>query len=515
MRGGATVGLDFGTGSARAVLIELGTGGAVGEHTALYRTGVMDAASAPAMHLAPRSAIQDPADFLHAARELLQWAAQAAAELGLEIAAIGVSATSCTVLPTLRDGTPLLHTAPFAGRPHAYAKLWKHHAADGYARRITAARPDFLQRYDNQTSAEWSLAKAWQTMEEDPQLWAATERWIDAGDWIVWQLSGGEMRSASHAGCKNHWQPDHGGYPTVGSLEAIQPGLGSWLDRLGPPVAVGTLAGPLTRQWQAATGIPSTARVAVAMVDAEAAVPGSDVTTPGVLVAAVGTSTCHLSLSARPHQVPGIESMAYGAAVGGLYDYCTGQPATGDMLAWLAGLLTRYSQSTTADVFNALIGELDSTTGPGPLSIMDWWSGCRTPLGRPDLGGLIGNITTTTTPGDIYRAMLEAAAMGMRCALDLHRRVGPIHEIRVTGGLARFPAIMQLYADIIGQPVRANTTVLGSARGVAVTAAAGAGHAVPAGIGYRDYEPRGSERYAARYDQYIAHVDQASALPLR
>ncbi len=510
MTGVVSVGLDFGTGSARAVLIDLATGGSVGEHTVPYRTGVLDEATAPALRLAPRSALQDPADFIHAAADLLGWAAQAAIGLGYDIRTIGISATSCTVLPALRDGTPLLHTPAFRGRPHAYAKLWKHHAAAGYARRIDAARPAFLRRYDNRTSPEWSLAKAWQTMAEDPRLWDATERWLDVGDWLVWQLTGEEVRSASHAGCKNHWQPDEGGYPAAGSLEAIQPGLGSWLDRLAPPMPVGTLAGPLTRQWQQATGIPPTARVAVALVDAEAAVPGSDVGTPGILVAAVGTSTCHLSLSARPVQVPGIESTACGAAVDGLYDYCTGQAATGDMLAWLAGLLAYRSEASSQDVFGALVHELERSTGPSPVSVMDWWSGCRTPLGRTDLGGLVANITTTTTPADIYRAMLEAAAMGMRYARDLHGEVGPIHEIRVTGGMARFPPIMQLYADIIGQPLRANPAVLGSARGAAVSAATGAGWDVPAAIGYTAYEPRDSGRYADRYSRYVAQIAQAS-----
>lgn len=513
MTGAVTVGLDFGTGSARAVLIDLDTGAAVSEHAALYRKGVIEETAAPELRLAPHSALQDPRDFIDATLDLLRWTAVEAASRRLEIRTIGISATSCTILPALRDGTALLHTSPFDGRPHAFAKLWKHHAADAYARRIAAARPAFLHRYDNQTSSEWSLAKAWQVMAEDPELWDATERWIDVGDWIVWQLTGGEMRSASFAGCKNHWQPDRGGYPEADSLEAIQPGLGSWLDKLSPPHPVGTLAGPLTLAWQQATGIPPTALVGVALVDAQAALPGSDVDRPGVLVAAVGTSTCHLSLSTQPVQVPGIECMAYGAAVDGYYDYCTGQAATGDMLAWFAGLLGRFGATTTAAVFDTLNGELGQRAAPSPVSVMDWWSGCRTPLGRADLGGSIANLTTTTTPVDIYQAMLEAAAMGMRYARDLHQQIGPIHEIRVTGGLARFPAIMQLYADIIGQTVRANPTGLGSARGAAVAAATGAGWAVPPSTGYSEFATRDGSRYADRYQQYLAHIDLAAALP--
>jgi L-ribulokinase len=511
MTGAATLGLDFGTGSGRVVMIDLNTGGVVTEHTVGYQRGFLDETTAPQMKLAPNSAIQDPADFIHAAEKLLSWAARAAADLGFEIHAIGISATSCTILPTLLDGTPLLHTPAFAGRPHAFAKLWKHHAADHYAKRIAAARPSFLGRYNNQTSSEWSLAKAWQTMADDPALWQATERWIDAGDWIVWQLTGRETRSASHAGCKNHWQPDFGGYPEAGSLEAIQPGLGSWLDKLAPPHPLGTSAGPLTRRWQEVTGIGSAALVGVAMVDAEAAVLGSDVSTPGILVAAAGTSTCHMSLSAQPTPVAGIESLVYGGAVDGLYDYSTGQAASGDMLAWLSRMLAFGGSSSPEAVLETLVQELEGSVSPSPIQVMDWWNGCRTPLGQADLGGIVANIKTTTTPVEIYRAMLEAGAMGMRYAYDLHRQAGPIHEIRITGGMARFPAIMQIYADVMGQTVRANSTVLGSARGAAISAAKAAEWVVPISLGYTDYEPRESERYGEHYRQYCRHIEQASA----
>jgi L-ribulokinase len=511
MTGAATLGLDFGTGSARVVMIDIGTGGVITEHTVGYQQGFFDETTAPGMKLAPNSAIQDPADFIRASEQLLAWAAQAAANLGFELRAIGISATSCTIFPALRDGTPLLHKPAFAGRPHAFAKLWKHHAADHYAKRIAATRPRFLERYNNQTSSEWSLAKAWQTMADDPALWEATERWIDAGDWIVWQLTGSETRSASHAGCKNHWQPDFGGYPEEDSLEAIQPGLGSWLDKLAPPHPLATSAGPLTRYWQEVTGIGASALVGVAMVDAEAAVLGSDVNTPGILVAAAGTSTCHMSLSAKPTPVAGIESLVYGGAVDGLYDYCTGQAASGDMLAWLSRMLAFGGNSSPDAVLEKLVDELEGSASPSPIQVMDWWSGCRTPLGRADLGGIVANIKTTTTPVEIYRAMLEAGAMGMRYAYDLHRQAGPIDEIRITGGMARFPAIMQIYADVMGQTIRANSTVLGSARGAAISAAKAARWFVPANLGYTDYQPRHSERYAGRYEQYCQHIEQASA----
>jgi L-ribulokinase len=503
------IGLDFGTGSARAVLIDLASGAALADRAATYPTGIIDGISALEMGLAPRSALQDPGDFLDATGELLGWAGAVAVEQDLEVRTIGISATSCTVLPTRGDGVPMLRLREFQGRPHAYAKLWKHHSASPYAQRISAARPEFLRRYDDRTSPEWSLAKAWQTMAEDPRLWEASARWIDLGDWIVWQLTGMEVRSASYAGCKNHWQPDQGGYPEADGLEAICPGLSSWLDKLAPPRRLGTIAGPLTPDWRRRTGLSLATEVGVAMVDAAAAVPGSDVTRPGILVAAIGTSTCHLSLSARPVRIAGIESTVDGAAIDGLFDYSTGQAATGDMLAWFAGLLAAGGRTTPEEVFDRLVAELGQSRGPSPVFALDWWSGCRTPLGRTDLGGLIGNLGLATRPADIYRAMLEAAAMGMRYAFDLHRRVEDIEEIRITGGIARFPAIMQIYADVLGRPVRASAMTLGSARGAALTAALGAGCGFPGGVSFRDYEPHDHERYAERYNLYLGHVASA------
>ena len=190
----------------------------------------------------------------------------------------------------------------------------------------------------------------------------------------------------------------------------------------------------------------------------------------------------------------------------GLFDYCTGQPATGDMFAWLPA--SSPATAATARVF-AACSPGSTRRGPEPVAVMDWWNGCRTPLGRDDLGGRIANLTMTTTPADLYRAMLEAAAMGMRYAHGLHARIGPLGEIRVTGGMARFPAIMQLYADVIGQPINANPTGLGSARGAALLAAGGIGRDVPPALGYTPYTPRAAERYAARYAGYVTEIDRA------
>jgi L-ribulokinase len=503
--------LDFGTGSARALVVDTATGQSLGEQVVGYPRGARDAASHGGLSLPPRWVIQQPDDFLQAARALLRWLGTFAAGRDLRIAAIAVSATSCTVLPCLADGTPMTALAEFADEKHAWVKLWKHHAAARYADRVTESGAPFLQRYDGRTSAEWSLAKAMETMDGAPGLWRTTERWIDVADWIGWNLCGAEVRSASIAGCKNRWQPDRGGFPDAEDLESIGPGVSSWLDKLTEPRPLGTVAGPLAGEWRREFGGSAEApSVGVGVVDAQAAVLGADVTEPGTLVVVAGTSTCHLSLAKRAVAVPGIESVVLGGAVNGLFDYVTGQPATGDMLAWFVGLVGRGGGAGAESVFSSLNRSLLESDGPSPVSVLDWWSGNRTPLARTDLSGVISGLSTTSTAEQIYRGMVEASAMGLRRALELHRTVGPITRIRITGGLSAHPAIMQIYANVLGEQVEVHPCQHGSARGAALWAAAGVGHEVSQPPRVTAYDPVGSEAYVERYAEYRAHGDAAA-----
>lgn len=502
----ATVGLDFGTGSARALIVDTATGHAIGEKVVNYRRGVRDSAHSQRCELPPQWVIQEPADFTDAARDLLRWVAIFASESDCDIPAIGVTATSCTVLPTQADGEPLLHSDEFSDDLHAYVKLWKHHAAYPYAAQISASGESFLQRYSSKTSAEWSLAKALQTMEEAPRLWAKTVRWIDVADWLVWRLTGVESRSASIAGCKNHWQPDAGGYPTASSLERIYDGASSWLDKLSAPMPLGTVAGQLTTAWRNEVGLRSAPMVSVGIVDAQAAVLGSDVCDPGTLVVVAGTSTCHVSLSSEAALVPGVESVVYGGAINGQYDYVTGQPATGDMLAWFTSLLGHYGGTPQSGIFASLNEALRSSQGPSPVQVIDWWSGNRTPLARPDLRGSIRELSITSTADEIYRAMVESSAMGVRAALELHRQAGRIERIRFTGGLAAYPEIMQVYADVLSEPLHVHPCQQGSARGAALWAANAIGQAIAYEPDCTVYDPVEPHRYDASYRHYCGYA---------
>jgi L-ribulokinase len=507
MTTGLSIGLDFGTDSARALVLDVDSGREVAVFAEGYPRGVLVERLPDGTPLPPEWALQHPMDYLQVAESLLSRAA--ASDAG-DIVGIGISFTSCTILPVSIDGTPLVFDDVLAAEPHTYVKLWKHHAAAPYARRITDSQPYFLGQYGGQTSPEWSLAKAWELMDQAPHVWDATRWWIDAGDWMVWQLVGEQVRSRSHAGCKNHYQPMWDGYPSAASLRAIDPVLDSWLDRLAPPRPVGTISGGLARAWADRTGIASGVPVAVSVVDAEAALPGADVRRPGAIVLVLGTSTCHLTLSEHARPLAGIESVVDGAAIEGYFDYCTGQPATGDMMKWWVRMLTQGGAVDEATVLQRLSEDLQSRTLPSGLRVLDWWNGSRTPLGDSSLSGRIEGLRLSTTPGDIYYGMIEATGCGSRLAAELlEQACGHTAEVRATGGLAQVPSIMQVYADIFDRDIHVTETHHGSARGAAYYGAIVAGIEPAERPSYSTYSPSPrAQHYSEVYEAYLAQVRQ-------
>src|SRR5437667_282445 len=254
-----------------------------------------------------------------------------------DIVGLGVDCTSCTVLPVTAEGTPLCLQADFARDPHAWPKLWKHHAAQPYADRINAARARaggaFLEFYGGKTSSEWLWAKGWQVLAEAPAVARATARWIEGGDWIVWQLTGTEMRSACQAGYKAHWQKDSG-YPETAFLRGLDPALPEWLERLAPPHPVARKAGGLVGAWAARTGLHPGTPVAVAVIDAHAGMPAVGAAEAGQMVAIMGTSTCHLLVDPRRFAIPGISGVVEDGIVPGLFGYEAGQASVGDIFQW-------------------------------------------------------------------------------------------------------------------------------------------------------------------------------------
>ncbi len=517
-----TVGIDFGTESARAVVVDTAGGGVAATATFAYPHGVIDRGlpgrSEP---LPPDWALQHPQDWLQALETLLR--AAAARGNPDEIVGIGIDFTSCTVLPATAGGIPLCLLPDVAPDAHAWPKLWKHHAAQPFADRINAARArpggEFLEFYGGKTSSEWLWAKGWQVLAESPAVARAADRWIEGGDWIVWQLTGAESRSVCQAGYKAHWQKDTG-YPAAAFLAALDPQLPSLLQRLGPPSPVAQRAGGLLPVWAVRTGLRAGTPVAVAVIDAHAALPAVGAAEPGRLVAIMGTSTCHLLVDSRRHTVPGISGVVEDGILPGLFGYEAGQASVGDIFQWFVRTLVPSHLGTGDGAFAALLDQA-ARLRPGEAGVLalDWWNGCRTPLVDADLSGLLVGLTVTTEPHEIFRALLESTAFGTRRVIDTFEAGGvSIREVIACGGLAeRNTLLLQLTADVTGREILAVPTPHASAVGSAIYAAAAAG---PATGGYADlreaihrmgaaertsYRPRPVEQraYESLYRDYL------------
>ncbi|MEV4561343.1 ribulokinase [Kitasatospora sp. NPDC049285] len=481
------VGVDFGTLSGRAVVVRVRDGEELGTAVHAYPHAVLERElPGTGRALPPDWALQHPEDW----REVLRTAVPAAlAASGVDPArVIGVATdfTACTVLPTLADGTPLAETAEWAQRPHAWPKLWKHHAAQDQADRINAlahARGEkWIHRYGGKISAEWQYAKALQVLEEDPQVYAACERWIEAADWIVWQLTGVESRNACTAGYKGIHQD--GGYPSEDYLAALHPDFADFArTRLEHPLAaLGSRVGSLTAEAAAWTGLPEGIAVAAGNVDAHVAAPAAGAVENGRLLAIMGTSTCHVVNGAVLADVPGICGVVEGGIVEGAYGYEAGQSAVGDIFAWWLrqGLPADYlaeAAATGEDAHQLLTRKAaGQPVGGHGLVALDWMNGNRSTLVDHHLSGVIAGLTLATRPEDVYRALLEATAFGTRVIVEALDQGGvPVEEFIVTGGLKKNALLMQIYADVLRRPVSLAESEQGPALGSAIHAAVAAG----------------------------------------
>jgi L-ribulokinase len=468
------IGIDFGTESARALLVDCADGTEVAVAVHAYESGVIDE-QLLGVPLEPEWALQDPADYVsalqHAVPKLL-------AETGVppeSIAGIGIDFTSCTTLPTLADGTPLCMVDDLRAEPHAWVKLWKHHAAQPEADRINAVAEErgepWLQRYGGRYSSEWFFSKALQILDEAPEVYARAERMLEAADWIVWQLTGVETRNMCTAGYKAMWSK-RDGFPSREFFAALDPRFAGIVDEKMSRVLapLGGRAGGLCERAAAWTGLLRGTPVAVANVDAHVSVPAVGVTAPGRFVAIMGTSTCDVLLGSELAVVDGMCGVVEDGVLPGLYGYEAGQSAVGDIFAWFV----EQVGGTHVELANEAARLRPGETG---LLALDWWNGNRSVLVDADLRGLIVGLTLATRPAEIYRALIEATAFGTRVIVESFEQAGvPVEGIVACGGLPdRNPLLMQIYADVCGREIEVASSGQAPALGAAMFGAVAAG----------------------------------------
>ncbi|MEU5258804.1 ribulokinase [Amycolatopsis sp. NPDC021455] len=470
-----TVGVDFGTLSGRAVVVRVRDGAELGSAVFEYPHGVLDETlPATGRALPPEWALQVPADYVGVLRNAVPAALRDAGVDGSDVIGIATDFTACTMVPTTADGTPLCELPEFEGNPHAYVKLWKHHSAQPQAVRINElARTrgeKWLPRYGGLISSEWEFAKGLELFEEAPDVYAAMRHWVEAADWIVWQLTGTYVRNACTAGYKGILQD--GQYPSRDFLRELAPGFESFVaDKLEHPLGqLGSRAGSLTAEAAAWTGLPEGIAVAVGNVDAHVTAPAAQAVEPGQMVAIMGTSTCHVMNGAELREVPGMCGVVEGGIVAGLWGYEAGQSGVGDIFGWF---VEHFAQDGHEQLTRLAAQQ---EIGEHGLVALDWHSGNRSVLVDHELSGVIVGQTLATRAEDVYRALLEATAFGTRKIIETFNSAGvPVTELIIAGGLVKNALLMQIYADVTNLPLSVIGSEQGPALGSAIHAAVAAG----------------------------------------
>jgi len=481
------VGVDYGTLSGRAVVVRVRDGAELGSAVYEYPNAVItDRLPGTSRQLPPDWALQVPADYLGVLRNAVPQAVAAAGIEPSSVIGIGTDFTACTMVPTTSDGTPLCELPEYMDRPHAFVKLWRPHAAQPQADRINQLAEDrrepWLPRYGGFISSEWEFAKGLELLEGDPEIYHRMDHWVEAADWIVWQLCGRYVRNACTAGYKGILQD--GRYPDADFLAALNPDFAGFVaDKLDHEIGqLGQPAGGLTAEAAEWTGLPAGIAVVVGNVDAHVAAPAAASIAPGQLVAIMGTSTCHVMNGDELREVPGMCGVVNGGITAGRWGYESGQSGVGDIFGWFVrtGVPAEYEQRAAAHgvTVHEYLTELATRqrVGEHGLLALDWHSGNRSVLVDHELSGLIVGQTLATKPEDTYRALLEATAFDTRTIIETFNAAGvPVTEMVVVGGLVKNALLMQIYADVTGLPLSLGGSEQGPALGSAIHAAVAAG----------------------------------------
>ncbi|MGA7149718.1 MAG: ribulokinase [Microbacterium sp.] len=521
-----TIGVDFGTQSARAVVVDVVTGRIAGEAVVDYPLGVIDDVFPVTGEALPDAwALHDADDYLFALERAVRTAVADALIDRSDVVGIAVDATSCTVVPVAADNTPLSRLADFRDRPHAWTKLWKHHAAQPQANRISelaSRRPGCdLAAYDGSVSSEWMFPKALEIFENDSAVFDAAVGFLDAGDWITSTLVGTSVRSAQAAGFKANHRGEAAGYPAAPFLNELAPGFDAVLDRLaGELHAPGSRVGGLSGAWAEVLGLDEGIAVAAGSMDAQVAMIATNAMAPGRMVVMMGTSVCNLLNAEDFRPVAGVAGAVRSSVAPGMWTYEAGQAGVGDMFAAFARNHVPNHYFAEADAEGIDVLELltrraaQLRPGQGRVLALDWWSGNRSPYADAHLSGALIGLTLATTAPEIYRALLEAAAYGQRSIIDSFEDAGlEVTDIVACGGLTlRSPLLMQLLADITGRAIRVSPLLQTAAFGAALHAAVAAGafadvSDAAASLGDRAAmtytpDPQSSAAYEASYQDY-------------
>jgi L-ribulokinase len=484
-----TIGLDYGTNSVRALIVNVANGAEIAAAVWVYRHGTQGVV----LSRDPNLARQHPADYLEGAETTIKQALATAKKsvngfCADQVIGIGVDTTGSTPLPVDKEGQPLVFQKKFAKNPAAMAWLWKDHTGVAEAAEITALakkmRPQYLAKCGGIYSSEWFWSKLLHCLRTAPAVFNAAHSWVELSDFVPASLTGTEhpdkfIAGVCAAGHKAMWNAKWNGYPDEEFLAKLDPKLAQLRSRLTPRVhTIDRAVGGLTAAWAKKTGLTAGIPVAVGAFDCHLGAVGSGVT-PGTLVKIIGTSTCDISIAANTSKladVPGLCGIVDGSVLPGYFGLEAGQSAVGDIFNWLVNYVQPHGKAGTHEALAADATKLQP--GESGLLALDWNNGNRTILVDQRLTGLLVGQTLYTTPAEIYRALIEATAFGALTIINRFEEYGvKISQIVNCGGIAeKSPLTMQIYADVTGRPMKlsrsAQTCALGSAIAAAVVAGA-------------------------------------------
>ena len=482
------LGIDYGTESGRVVVIRARNGEEIASAVIPYPDGVIDERLPGGPRLEPDWALQNPRDYLLVAEKGVSKALKAAQVKAEDVIGIGTDFTASSPLPVKSDGTPLCFLSQYRKRPHAWVKLWKHHAAQPEANLINEVGrerdEEFIQVYGGKYSSEWFFSKVLQVLNEDAEIYEATDRFIEAADWIVWQLTGEEKRNTCTAGYKAMWIKGQG-FPSREFFRTLHPRLENVIEtKVGTDFyPLGQKAGGLTAFWARKMGLKEGTPVSVGNVDAHVAVPACTVTQPGSLVMIMGTSICHMVLGKERQMVEGMCGTVEDGIVPGWWGFEAGQSAVGDIFAWFFEHAVpdyiHHEARKSKVPFATVLEKRAAALKPGESGLLaiDWWNGNRSVLVDVDLTGLLLGMTLATKAEEIYRALIEATAFGTRTIIEAFESKGvEVKALVACGGLPeKNKLLMQIYADVTGREIRIaeqlqTCSALGSAMHGAVAA---------------------------------------------
>ena len=485
------IGIDFGTLSARAILVDVSNGEMIASSAMDYPHGVMEKVLPDGVtKLEPDWALQHPKDYLECTQKILSDVLEETKVNPKDIIGVGTDFTECTMLPTLADGTPLCFLKEYEGNPHAYVKLWKHHAAQDEANKLNEIAEqrgeEFLAYYGGKISSEWMFPKIWQILKEAPEIYKRAERFMELADWITLMLTGEEKRNSCTAGYKSIWQKKTG-FPSNDFLKALDPRLEHVVDEKMSRIIypVGTKAGTITEESAKWTGLCVGTAVSVGVGDAHGAVPGAGIIEPDIMLMVIGTSGCDMMASSQEIKVPGMCGICEDGILPGYFGYEAGQSCMGDHFAWFVNNCASKEIEEGAEKagksVTAYLNDLAQAIKPGEsgLLALDWWNGNRSVLVDVDLTGAMFGMTTTTTGAEMYKALVESVAYGKRMIIDTFIKSGvTIRKLYATGGIAEKSSfVMQTFADVIHMPVYVAAAPQATAMGAAMFGAVAAGKA--------------------------------------